>query len=55
MAEITNLYSYKGADPHPLPEKLRLSDGTTRTDPSTFIVPRDYRCWIYWSIYKTRC
>ena len=30
MAEITNLYSYKGADPHPLPEKLRLSDGTTR-------------------------
>jgi len=36
MAEITNLYSYKGADPHPLPEKLRLSDGTTRTDPSTF-------------------
>ena len=36
MAEITNLYSYKGADPHPLPERLRLSDGTTRTDPSTF-------------------
>lgn len=36
MENLDALYSYKGEEPRPLPEKLRLSDGTTRTDPSTF-------------------
>ena len=30
------LYSYKGEYPTPLPERIRLSDGSTRTDSSTF-------------------
>jgi hypothetical protein len=30
------LYSYKGQEPAPLPERIRLSDGSTRTDSSTF-------------------
>ena len=30
------LYSYKGAYPTLLPERIRLSDGSTRTDSSTF-------------------
>jgi|TARA_E500000178_G_scaffold353087_1_gene418079 hypothetical protein len=30
------LYSYKGQYPKPLPERIRLSDGSTRTDSSTF-------------------
>ena len=30
------LYSYKGAYPLSLPERIRLSDGSTRTDSSTF-------------------
>lgn len=30
------LYSYKGEKPAELPNRIRLSDGTTRTDKSTF-------------------
>jgi hypothetical protein len=30
------MYSYKGSTPAPLPERIRLSDGMTRTDKSTF-------------------
>ena len=30
------LYSYKGQEPAPLPERIRLSDGSTRTDSTTF-------------------
>lgn len=30
------MYSYKGNTPAPLPERIRLSDGMTRTDKSTF-------------------
>lgn len=30
------LYSYKGNTPSELPERIRLSNGTTRTDSSTF-------------------
>lgn len=30
------LYSYKGEYPTSLPERIRLSDGSTRTDSSTF-------------------
>lgn len=32
------LYSYKSQYPKPLPHRIRLSDGTTRTDPSSFTV-----------------
>ncbi len=31
-----NLYSYQGSRPQLLPFRIRLSDGSTRTDPSTF-------------------
>ncbi len=31
-----NLYSYQGSKPQPLPFRIRLPDGSTRTDPSTF-------------------
>ena len=30
------LYSYRGNYPQPIPFRIRLSDGTTKTDPSTF-------------------
>ena len=30
------MYSFRGATPQPLPQRIRLSDGTTRTDSSTF-------------------
>jgi len=30
------IYSYKGQEPQPLPERIRLSNGLTRTDSSTF-------------------
>lgn len=33
---MKNLYSYQGQEPQELPERIRLSDGTTRTDSSTF-------------------
>lgn len=36
MADSTALYSYKGALPTTLPYKIRLSDGTVRTDVSSF-------------------
>lgn len=36
MVDLTALYSFKGEEPRPLPEKIRLSDGTTRTDNSSF-------------------
>jgi len=36
MADPTALYSYKGEYPKVLPNRLRLSDGTTKTDVSTF-------------------
>jgi hypothetical protein len=32
----TQLYSYKNDLPAPLPNRIRLSNGTTRTDPLTF-------------------
>jgi hypothetical protein len=30
------LYSYNGSYPQPIPHRIKLSDGRTRTDPSTF-------------------
>jgi hypothetical protein len=33
---MTNLYSYQGQEPQELPERIRLSDGRSRTDSSTF-------------------
>ena len=33
---MTTLYSYQGQEPQELPERIRLSDGRTRTDSSTF-------------------
>ena len=36
MADPTLLYSLKGASPTTLPHKIRLSDGRSRTDVSTF-------------------
>jgi hypothetical protein len=36
MADPTALYSFQGQEPQPLPEKIRFSDGSTRTDASTF-------------------
>ena len=36
MADPTALYSYKGAVPTTLPNRIRLSDGTVRTDISSF-------------------
>jgi hypothetical protein len=36
MADLTALYSFQGQEPQPLPEKIRFSDGSTRTDASTF-------------------
>jgi hypothetical protein len=36
MANSTALYSFRGQQPQLLPERIRLSDGSTRTDPSSF-------------------
>lgn len=36
MANSTALYSYQGQEPQPLPHKIRLSDGRSRTDVSSF-------------------
>ena len=36
MADITGLYSYNGEEPKFLPHEIRLSNGMSRTDPSTF-------------------
>lgn len=36
MADPTALYSYKGQEPAPLPDKILLSDGRKRTDISSF-------------------
>lgn len=33
---MTNLYSYQGQEPQELPERIRLSNGETRTDSSSF-------------------
>ena len=33
---MPNLYSHNGARPEPLPFRIRLPDGFTRTDPATF-------------------
>ena len=33
---MANLYSYQGQEPQELPHKIRLSDGRSRTDSSTF-------------------
>lgn len=33
---MTTLYSYQGQEPQELPHKIRLSDGRSRTDSSTF-------------------
>jgi len=33
---MTVLYSYKGQEPQELPKRIRLSDGRSRTDSSTF-------------------
>lgn len=33
---MATLYSYQGQEPQELPERIRLSDGRTRTDSSTF-------------------
>ncbi len=30
------MYSYQGNTPKPLPSRIRLSDGSTRTDPASF-------------------
>lgn len=36
MVDLTALYSYQGQEPQPLPHEIRLSDGTSRTDASSF-------------------
>lgn len=36
MSDVNALYSYKGQDPKFLPYEIRLSNGKSRTDPSTF-------------------
>lgn len=36
MRDLEALYSYQGQEPQPLPDRIRLSDGTSRTDISTF-------------------
>ena len=36
MANLEALYSYQKQEPQPLPNRIRLSDGTSRTDVSTF-------------------
>lgn len=36
MADPTALYSYQGQEPQSLPHKIRLSDGRSRTDVSSF-------------------
>ena len=36
MADTKLLYSYNGAEPKLLPDKIRLSNGSSRTDASTF-------------------
>lgn len=36
MLDITKLYSYKGQEPQPLPFEIFLSNGRSRTNPSTF-------------------
>lgn len=36
MASTTDLYSYNGEFPKTLPNRIRLSDGSTRTDISSF-------------------
>jgi len=33
---MTNLYSINGEEPRELPQRIRLSDGSTKTDSSTF-------------------
>lgn len=35
---MTKIYSHNSQYPKPLPHRIRLSDGTTRTDPSSFTV-----------------
>jgi len=35
---MANLYSYQGQEPEELPERIRLSDGRTRTDSSSFTI-----------------
>ena len=36
MINSEDLYSYKGQEPKPIPEKIRLSNGNCRTDISSF-------------------
>jgi hypothetical protein len=36
MLDTTKLYSFQGQEPQELPHKIRLSDGRSRTDASTF-------------------
>jgi hypothetical protein len=36
MSDTTKLYSFQGQEPQELPQKIRLSDGRSRTDSSTF-------------------
>lgn len=36
MENLTALYSFKGQEPQPLPERIRLSNGSTKTDISSF-------------------
>lgn len=43
---MTPLYSLDGAWPAPLPFRIRLDDGTTRTDPRTF-TPEEIAAWGY--------
>ena len=33
---MSQLYSFKGQDPKEIPNRIRLSDGTTKTDRTTF-------------------
>lgn len=33
---MSQLYSFKGQDPKEIPDRIRLSDGTTKTDKETF-------------------
>lgn len=43
---MTSLYSFNGAWPTALPFRVKLSDGTTRTDPATF-AQAELEAWGY--------
>lgn len=48
---MIDLYSYNREWPAPLPFRIRLDDGTTRTDPSTFTA-EEIKAWGYAGPYE---